>query len=436
VATRRGRDGDDRRSGRRRGRNTGGDRAEDGAWPATRTPGARPGVSWVGLTATKEALALYKHNHAETIEQLYDGLRDFGIPGQNTVCIDTEGNTLYYPAAKYPLRYTNGGEVPGNRIFDGSAGEGEWRGFIPYGQSSWDGFIPFEEIPHVRDPDYLGSANQRVVYDYEEYLGYSEYMGDPYRGTRIYQLLDRTVGQGETVDAEFMKEMQRDLYSVHAAEFVPQIVDAIDEMDGKAQSFAEQLTDWNLEMTEDSGAALIYAIWVDRYREEVFGDEFESAGLGEQYYPGEDWPLQHLDPDSQWFDYTSTERTETRADAIVRAMGETVKRIETEGYQTYGDYHKLHIDHITDSEVLTDLGYSQLSVDGSSRTLFNISEDGTSGSSWRIISTLEALPTLCYPAETGAILIRNTTVTNSSSGRAVSTNGWDSILKARERSPS
>ena len=71
-------------------------------------------------------------------------------------------------------------------------------------------------------------------------------MGDPYRGTRIYQLLDRTVGQGETVDAEFMKEMQRNLYSVHAAEFVPQIVDAIDEMDGKAQSFAEQLTDWNL----------------------------------------------------------------------------------------------------------------------------------------------------------------------------------------------
>lgn len=344
------------------------------------------GVSWVGLTATREPLAIYRYNHATDLDDFLAGLEVFDIPGQNTVYIDADGNTMYYPAAKYPIRRIDGEAVPGNQIFDGSAREGEWIGFTPYGESSWEGFIPFDEIPHLLNPGYVASANQRVLYGYEFYLGDSQYMGDPYRGTEIYRQLDTAVDEGRPIDSAFMRDLQHDRYSVHAEGFVPQILEAADGMTGRSREFAGILERWDREMRADSRAALIYAVWLDEYRDVVFGDEFSAAGLDGGYFPNEDWPLQHLDPDSQWFDHREQSGTQTRTDAITRAMDRAVATIESAGYETYGDYHRLSITHPFGLDFLN---YPELPADGSSRTVFNIGDDGTSGSSWRMIVSFD-----------------------------------------------
>jgi len=89
--------------------------------------GFRVAVAWTGFTNTTEALALYKYNYARNIEEFIEGLKLFCVPAQNVVYADVYGNTMYYPAGKYPIRIVDGKEVAGNVLFNGSAGEGEWK---------------------------------------------------------------------------------------------------------------------------------------------------------------------------------------------------------------------------------------------------------------------------------------------------------------------
>ncbi len=355
--------------------------------------GSKVAVAWTGLAATRESLALYKYNHAHNLTEFIEGLKYFDVPAQNVVYADIYGNIMYYPAGKYPIRLINGKEVAGNIIFNGSAGEGEWKGFKPYGKSSWEGFIPFEEIPHLINPDYVATANQRVVFDYQHYLGDSMYFADPYRGMRIYEMLDNAVKSGK-ITPEFFMEMQRDVYSKPAEFFTPFIFHAESKMSEKAKEYVEELRNWDFRMDRESSAALIFAIWLDKFVNETFKDEFYFAGLGKDFYPHL-YVLQNLSADSKWFDDVSTPERETRDDIAARAMELTVKEIEEKGYRVYGDYNKLDIKHPF-SKVVKFLDYQSMPMNGSTYTVFNFRRAvdwGTglaqAGSSWRMIVSFD-----------------------------------------------
>jgi penicillin amidase len=352
--------------------------------------GSKVAVAWTGLTATTESIALYKYNHAHNITEFMDGLRYFDVPAQNVVYADIYGNVMYYPAGKYPIRLINGKEVPGNIIFNGSAGEGEWRGFKPYGISTWEGFIPFEEIPHLINPDYVATANQRVVFGYQHYLGDSMYFADPYRGMRIYEMLDAAVKSKVKVTPEFFMKMQRDVYSKPAEFFIPYILQAEGKMSKKAREYVEELKGWDLRMERDSRAALIFSIWLDNFVNETFKDEFYHAGLDRSFYPHL-YILQNLPAESRWFDDIQTPDRETREDIVARAMEMAVKEIEEKGYRVYGDYNRLNIEHPF-SRVVKFFNYPSMPMNGSTYTVFNFRravdwETGVSqvGSSWRMI---------------------------------------------------
>ena len=358
--------------------------------PVIEKHGKKIAVAWTGLTATREALAVYKYNHARNISEFMEGLKLFDVPAQNVIYADIYGNVMYYPAGKFPIRLINGNEVPGNVIFNGSAGEGEWRGFKPYVVSTWEGFIPFEEIPHLINPDYVGTANQRVVFGYQHYLGDSMYFADPYRGMRIYEMLDEAVKSGKKITPEYFMEMQRDVYSKPAEFFTPFIFEAEDKMSEKAKSYAEKLRSWDFRMVKDSEAALVFSIWLEEFVNETFGDEFYSAGLDKDFYPHL-YILQNLPADSVWFDDIRTEKREQRADIVARAMENAVKIIESEGYRVYGDYNSLNIKHAF-SSIVKFFDYPSMPMNGSTYTVFNFRRSvdwGTglmqAGSSWRMI---------------------------------------------------
>ena len=357
--------------------------------PVLEKYGSKVAVAWTGLSATREALALYKYDHARNLAEFMEGLRYFDVPAQNVVYADIYGNIMYYPAGRYPIRTVNGEEVPGNVIFNGSAGEGEWKGFKPYGVSTWDGFIPFDEIPHLINPEYVGTANQRVVFRYQHYLGDSMYFADPYRGMRIYEMLDKAVKSGK-ITPEFFMKMQRDVYSKPAEFFTPFIFQAEDRMSEKAREYAEELRGWDFRMVKNSRSALIFAIWLDYFVNETFKDEFYSAGLDKSYYPHL-FVLQNLPASSRWFDDIRTPKRETREDIVARAMEMTVKEIEEKGYKVYGDYNRLDIRHPF-SSVVKFLDYQSMAMNGSTYTVFNFRRAvdwGTglaqAGSSWRMI---------------------------------------------------
>ncbi len=352
--------------------------------------GSKVAIAWTGLSATRESLALYKYNYARNMSEFIEAMRYFDVPAQNVVYADIYGNIMYYPAGKYPIRLINGKEVAGNIIFNGSAGEGEWRGFKPYGISTWEGFIPFEEIPHLINPDYVATANQRVVFGYQHYLGDSMYFADPYRGMRIYEMLDSAIKSGKKITPEFFMEMQRDVYSKPAEFFTPFIFHAESKMSEKARSYAEELRNWDFRMNKDSRAALIFAIWLDKFVNETFKDEFYSSGLDKSFYPHL-YVLQNLPENSRWFDDIKTAERETRDDIVARAMEETVKEIEEKGYRVYGDYNRLEIEHPF-SKILKFFDYPSMPMNGSAYTVFNFRRAvdwGTglaqAGSSWRMI---------------------------------------------------
>ncbi|MFC7203889.1 penicillin acylase family protein [Haloferax namakaokahaiae] len=358
--------------------------------PVVERDGAMVGVAWPGFSATNESLGVYKLNHAESVSEIRDALEVWDVPAQNFVAADRAGNTLYYPAGKYPIRVTDGEVVRGDTVFDGSAGEGEWRGYEPYGRSSWDGFVPFESIPHVDDPDVLATANQRTIDDPGFYVGTSMTYADPYRGQRIYDELDAAAVEGE-MTAETMRELQRDVRSEAAKEFVPYATDdaAVSQMSPGAQELAAELDGWDYGMRAESRAALVYRIWLEEFQNATFHDEFSAEGLDESYYPRL-YTLQTLDAESPWFDDRTTyPATETRADVAALAMNRTAERIEEKGWETYGDYNTLDMNHPFDRAFLN---YPERPMDGSAFTVFNFrSSDSTqAGSSWRMVVDFSA----------------------------------------------
>ncbi|WP_048090610.1 penicillin acylase family protein [Geoglobus acetivorans] len=361
--------------------------------------GTRVAVAWTGLSATTELRAIFNLDKARNVQEAIDALKWFYVPAQNFVIIDREGNTAYYPAGKYPIRYTDGKEVPGNVIFNGSRGEGEWVGFTPYGISSWEGFIPFKEIPHLINPDYVATANQRPVLSFKHYIGDSGYFADPYRGMRIYEMLKEKTKDGRKLTVQDFIDMQKDVYSKPAEFFVNDIRENFDRIpfSDRAKEYAKELINWDYRMTYDSKAALIFSLFIDEFMNETFHDEFSSAGLDESYYP-KLWVLQNLPENSKWFDDINTEKTENRYDIIARAMDRVAEKIEEKGWTKYGDINRFIAVHPFYPKV-SFMNYQVMEMNGSKYTVYNFRYDyrpDQAGSSWRMITTFDDAKGIMY----------------------------------------
>jgi penicillin amidase len=356
--------------------------------PVIEREGERVGVAWTGHTAESTPQAVYEYSRSEGLDDIVAATRNFDVPTQNLVYADRDGNTLYYVTGRIPIRTTDGEVVPGDRIFDGSAGEGEWDGFTPFGTSSWEGFVPFEEKPHVTNPDYIGTANQRIVNDPEHYI--AEAYSDPYRGIRIYDRLDRRVRSDDPIDPQFIKDLQRDTLDLRAEALVPLLVEvarAAEDTD-EIGRYVDALDDWDHRMEGDSLAALVFTRWFDEYRERVFGPTFEEHDLGASYYPN-DWVLQYLDPDSRWFEGRS------RAGVMLDALNAAIEAVENAEYDTYGGYNTTGaMDHPLGLDFL---GYPALPTDGSRATVNNYAVENPTGSSWRMVCPMDGSSSAVIP---------------------------------------
>jgi penicillin amidase len=338
----------------------------------------RVGVAWTGLTATATTDAIYAFAQSDGLEDVREATRDFELPTQNLVYADQAGNTYYKATGRIPVRRVDDEEVPGWRVFDGSAGEAEWEGFEPYGESSWDGFVPFEEKPGAVNAGYVATANQRVVDDPGHYL--AESYGPPFRGERIYELLDEWTADSGVTPAD-MRDLQRDALDTRARRLVPRLLDAVDPE--RAGDPFTALPDWNYRMVTDSEGALAFAVFLDAYREELYMDGFDAVGLDGAYWPS-DWVTVHLEDDAGWFERDATPESATAA--MESAVDAAAQRVEHEGWETYGDYNVVSLAHPFDQAFLN---YPGLSTDGSPGTVNNVRRDSDVGSSWRMVVPMD-----------------------------------------------
>jgi len=353
--------------------------------PVVERAGQRVGVAWTGLQASRTSVAVHELDKSEGRADAVAAFRKFDSPTQNAVYADREGNTCMWTTGLVPVRRTDGDVVRGDQVFDGSAREGVWPGYEPYGGPDLEtGWVPFESKPHVRDPAYLGTANQRVVDDPDYYL--SEGYAAPFRGQRIYDMLDERAASDEPFDFAFLRRVQRDVRDERAALFVPEILAARPEMDERAREAADRLEGWDYRMDRDSRAALVFERFTDYYRRAVFEPAFEAAGFDAGYYPN-DWVLLTLGPESRWFrDPPEGVDPRERSAVVAAAMADAAAEIDDEGYERYGDYNRTVIDHPFG---LGFLNYPRLPTDGSPWTVRNFRKEAAAGSSFRLLARFD-----------------------------------------------
>mgnify|MGYP005852516977 CR=1 FL=1 len=360
--------------------------------PVLERDGREVGVAWIGLAGSAVTAAVRAFAYADDVDDVDEAARDFDGFSQSLVAADADGDTLFRVTGRVPIRRTDGEPVRGDRVHDGSAREGEWPAFEPYASDpDWSGTIPFAEMPARRNPDALGTANQRIVDDdaYPYYLseGYSE----PWRGIRLWDLLDEGVADGD-LTRDDMRRIQRDTVDGRAERFVPLVVDAVENaatdtsagaVDAATREAAGTLADWDRRMDRSSRAALLFDSFLETYRERVWAEGFAEHDLDDAYWPS-DWTLAGLDPDHPWFEDGGDERDRLLRESLAAA----VEDVAAGSAETYGDVNTTAaIRHPFDQEFLN---YPTYPVDGSAGTLFNYRRRSAAGSSWRMVWSPES----------------------------------------------
>lgn len=339
-------------------------------------------MRWAGAGATLEPKAIYLYNKAKSLDEFIEAMKYFHVPAQNHMIADIYGNIAWFANGRYPIR---GNVSSANMLrvpFNGSRADGEWIGWV---EPPW--MVPYKINPECH---YLVTANNNPVPDdYPYWLGWT--WAPRYRAERILELLkDRS-----NLTVEDMKEIQYDVYLILGRELTPILLSAFKTKpeDELASQALDILASWDYRMTVDQVAPTIFAVWVSRFREETFGDEYEKAGLDAPYPTYETLEVMAKAGNATWFDDVNTSVVESRDDIIRRSFLNAISELREKlgdniSDWTWGSVHKLKIDHALGVAVDW-LNYPRLPVNGWRDTVnpaggYEVSH----GASWRMIIDL------------------------------------------------
>lgn len=306
---------------------------------------------WLANSITYEFIGIYELNHAHNWDEFNNALSYFAGPASNFVYADIYGNIAVRPIGLVPIRddskiptgYLGNGSLP----YNGSNGEGEWIGFIP-----------FDELPNTINPaqKYLTSSNQIAAGpNYKKYFLQNDY-AEGYRARRINELLSKSLDS--SINIEKMMEFLIDVNSTPAQAFTPYLIGAIETKYGlsppeKISNVLTVLKDWTYVMDKDSAAPTIYRKWRDYFNDYTFDDEWDKYNASRSQKLVVLEYLMREKPDSHWFDNVSTTEVEIRDDIILIALDDTIKWLE-DFYDSsdlsdwrWGDIHKHYFRHLT-----------------------------------------------------------------------------------------
>lgn len=249
-------------------------------------------------------------------------------PGQNAIYADRDGNIGYHASGKLPIRPNYKGDVP----VDGSSGDFEW-----------DGYIPFDKLPSSYNPanGLIVSANQNPFpADYE--FPVEGVFATPYRSNQIRNMLLAR----KNIKPEDNLQIQKDVYSGFDLTLAKAIVAACD----KRQVNNTELTDaialmrsWDGQMDKDKAAPFIVELASHYFRKAAA--DIASPGNGALYEtqmaPAPMARLLRERPAGWFHDYDET---------LVRCLFEAVaegRRMQGSIVKKwfYGKYMRLSINH-------------------------------------------------------------------------------------------
>ena len=276
-------------------------------------------------------LASLRMDQAETWEEFVEACNYSGIPAENMIWGDVEGNIGYQAVGVSPIR------------------NARWSGLVPVpgdGRYEWSGYLPIKALPSVLNPPkgFWGTANNLMApavasdYPHPEALHFT--WGDEMRGLRVDELM-RT---GRRLTVQDMMAFQHDELSVVARNLVPLLLLA--EPPESAEK--AMLADWDFVMAKESTAATLYLHFerqVSAAMRELFVPE---AARGLLRGVNKKRMLDHLmAPDGRFGEDPIAGRDRLLLDAFAAAIGEVEERFgaDREGWR-YGQEAMKHV-HIT-----------------------------------------------------------------------------------------
>ena len=204
-------------------------------------------------------------DRARNWDEFKQAISRYGGPSQNFVYADVEGHIGYHAGGKLPIRHYAGGGV-----VDGSTG-----------QSEWDGYIPFEELPQQFDPPegMIASANANPFpADYPYAVS-----GNFAPRDRTEQILNLLMAGGAKLKPQDSLRIQKDVYSALHAEIARRVVAAYDKrgaVTGPLNDAIDLLRAWTGQMDMDIAAPLIADLVFQHLKKAVAE---RAAGTGAVY---------------------------------------------------------------------------------------------------------------------------------------------------------
>ncbi len=198
-------------------------------------------MAWTGNWLTKEIDGLFGLATSKNWSDFSRSVQQFGVPGQNIVYADVEGNIGWRPAVFLPIRKEGFSLTP--RPGDDPSYD-------------WSGIVPFKKMPFLFNPKkgYIATANNKTIDDTFPYY-ISGLWADPSRAQQIVARLDTM--EKATVDE--MKSIQLDHTSLFAKEITPYLLSIKTGSEtGKLKKAMGLLENWNFVESPDSKGALVF----------------------------------------------------------------------------------------------------------------------------------------------------------------------------------
>ncbi|MGQ0543639.1 MAG: penicillin acylase family protein, partial [Blastocatellia bacterium] len=180
--------------------------------------------------------AFYYLNRVLNWPEFTAALSKYAGAMQNFVFADVKGNIGWYAAGKIPVRRKGDGSFP----YDGSKSDGDWIGFVPFG-----------ELPHLYNPPlgFIVTANQRIAATDYKHPQLIRDFAPPWRARRLYELLNAQTKT--TMDS--VGEAQRDAFNIP----LKMLADEIVSLKAATQENLAAIKAWDGKMTPDSYPALL-----------------------------------------------------------------------------------------------------------------------------------------------------------------------------------
>jgi penicillin amidase len=267
-------------------------------------------------------------NRAGNWREFTAAVARFSGPGQNFVYADVDGNIGYHASGLLPIRKNYDGDVP----VDGSSGEYEW-----------EGFIPFDQLPSFYNPPqgWIVTANQNPFPENYPYRVHGNF-ASPYRSLEIRSLL--TSHQAWKPDQ--MLAVQKDVYSAFSHFLAQQVVAACDRKKPANANLTDAialLRSWNGQMEKQTPAPMLISLVYLEVRKRIA----ESAAPGKSDFYGVQMAPAVIEKilrnDARgWFEDRDGLLIRALTDAVEagrQSQGSNVKR------WNYGQFNRLTIKH-------------------------------------------------------------------------------------------